>query len=144
DNVHLTLHFLGDVEDARVPPLGAALAALDGRPFSLAVEGLGAFPSRRAPRVLVARTDCPPGLSLLHAQVGAALRGLGHASERRPFRPHLTLARLRQADRQGVRAFLVQPAPALSFPVEAVHLIRSTLRPEGARYERLHTVRLGS
>jgi 2'-5' RNA ligase len=139
EKVHLTLHFLGDVADEQVPLLEAALAQVNERGFSLSVEGLGAFPNTQSARVLVAQVGLDPGLALLRDQTGAALELLGFASERRPYRPHLTLARLKRPDRQAVRAFLTQPVPALPFEVEAFHLYASRLYPEGTRYTGLRS-----
>ena len=143
EKMHLTLHFLGDVPEAEVSPLDAALAGVEGRAFSLAVGRLGAFPNSRSARVLVAEVSAPSELAALHARIGAALEGLGMATERRPFRPHFTLARLKAPEREAVRAFLVQPVPALSFAVEAFHLYQSRLHPKGAEYTRLRTFALG-
>ena len=139
EKMHLTLHFLGNVPEETVPPLEAALAGVEGRPFSLAVGRLGAFPNARSARVLVAEVDTPPELTALHARVGAALEVLRMATEVRPYRPHLTLARLKVPEREAVRTFLAQPVPALSFEVEAFHLYQSRLHPEGARYTRLRS-----
>lgn len=142
EKMHLTLHFLGNVAEETVPPLETALAGVEGHAFSLTVEGLSAFPSARSARVLVAEMDTPPELAALHARIGAALEALGMATERRPYRPHLTLARLKAPDREAVRTFLAQPVPALSFAVEAFHLYQSQLHPKGARYTRLRTFTL--
>ena len=142
EKMHLTLHFLGDVPETDVAPPEWALSEVQGRAFPLAVEGLDAFPNRRSARVLVAQVSLPQGLALLHGQVGAALERAGFTLERRPFRPHLTLARFKGADRRDVRAFLAQPVAALSFEAEAFHLYRSERHPEGARYARLHSYEL--
>ncbi|HYG67210.1 MAG TPA: RNA 2',3'-cyclic phosphodiesterase [Anaeromyxobacteraceae bacterium] len=139
EKLHLTLHFHGYRPEEEAPALEVTLAGVSGTPFSLAVEGLGAFPNARAARVLVAHVGTEPGLMDLHGQIGGALEHLGLETERRPYRPHLTLARLKAPDREAVQAFLAQPAPPLSFRVEAFHLYESRLDPTGARYALLRS-----
>lgn len=139
EKMHLTLAFLGDTEEARVSAVVEALAGVVSPPVPVAVAGLGAFPSRRGARVLTAEVAPQRALMALHARVTAALAAVGVVLERRPFRPHLTLARLKGADREAVRAVLASPAPVLAFEAAAFHLYRSTLQLEGAHYDRLHS-----
>jgi 2'-5' RNA ligase len=143
-NVHLTLAFIGEVDGERVPAVEAALAGVANPPVPVEVTGLGAFPNRRAARVLSAVVALHPSLAALHAQVARALAVLGVEPERRPFpdgnhrfRPHLTLARLKEADRRSVQAFLEQPVPRLAFEAAAFHLFESTPGPGGSTYRRL-------
>ena len=151
-SVHLTLKFLGNVPASRVEAIEDALvdAAARSRPFRLALGETGTFPERGAPRVLWVGLDGDvEALAGLRARVEEALRPLGFAPEGRPFRPHLTLARMRdrstRADRAQAAAALSSAPfePGLEFPVESVSLMRSILRPDGARYVRLASIRLG-
>jgi 2'-5' RNA ligase len=139
EKLHLTLVFVGDVAEGRVAALAAALAGVASPPVPVAVTGLGAFPSRRGARVLTAEGALHPALSTLHLRLTAALAAAGVTLEAKPFRPHFTLARLKEADRQAVRAFLASPVPALAFEAPVFHLYASTLHPDGARYERLRS-----
>ena len=140
---HLTLQFLGEVETTRIDGLKAALreAGRGVAPFSIRLEGLGAFPSLRRPRVIWAglEGELEP-LARLQRRVIDATRPLGFQSETRPFQPHLTLGRVREGaardavarlgEAVGSRAF----APGEPWSVSTFALVRSELRPTGARY----------
>lgn len=140
--LHLTLAFLGDVDDALAEAVERALAGVEAEPVPLALTALGAFPNRRSPRVLVAGVTASPALLDLQRRVVDALLRAGVTLASRPFRPHLTLARLKHSDPRAVGDFLARPLPAQAFEAEAFHLYRSELTPRGARYHRLRTFAL--
>ena len=153
EGIHLTLKFLGNVPEVDIKPLVAGLSqALAGsRPFRLRLSGAGAFPNSGRPRVLwVGFEGDLPALSEVQGKIEDALEGLGYARERREFSPHLTVARIGDrasvADRRrAAEALLSAPiGPSAEFAVEGVSLMRSILRPEGARYLRLAIVPLDS
>ena len=136
---HLTLRFIGEVDEHRAAMVEQALADCRAEAFSLQGRGMGVFPSQRRPRVLFAAIDATPVLFALQQQVEQALRDIGLEAEPKPFRPHVTLARLRQAEAQAVRTFLDahQAFTLAPFQVDQFHLYESVLRREGA----LHTSR---
>lgn len=149
DGVHITLKFLGNVDAGRVPALAEALSAAGegAGPFELALQGVGAFPDERAPRVLWAGVSGDTqALGALALRVDEACARLGFPRERRAFSPHLTIARLRDTataeDRRRAGDALagVGLDDATGFDVEAVHLIKSTLTPSGARYATLRSM----
>jgi len=139
--VHLTLRFLGDVEDGRRPGIEAAVAAAaDGSPpLSLEVRGVGAFPSPRRVRVvwLGLGGDLAP-LAALAAALDLRLAPLGFAPETRPFTPHLTVARSRaRGGALGLAAPLEATSAALvpvPWRAEALTLFESHLERGGARH----------
>lgn len=133
DQLHLTLRFLGEVE--RVPALDLA-----SPPFSLRVVGGGAFPSAARPRVLWAGIGGDlDALAGLAARVEAAVRSVGLPPADKPFRAHLTLARVR-GGRVPEAVAAVQALPDLGeWPVREVLLVKSTLGPRGAVHERMAT-----
>jgi 2'-5' RNA ligase len=146
EGVHVTVRFLGEVEDARLGELGprwerAALAATG--PIPLDVSGLGCFPSTRRPRILWVGVAEDPDRGRMRALVAAAereARAAGFAPEERGFRPHATLAR-------AVGASAAAP-PEGTWPfgrawIESLTLFRSDLAPGGARYTVLATFPLG-
>ena len=154
NHLHLTLQFLGDTPVTQVDPLVAALAhRLHGHaPFSLTATGLGVFPSLKRPRVIwVGLGGDLPGLTHLQAEVVKASQPLGFEPESRPFKPHLTLGRVNNraggGDYARLAALIEQRQAALKplgrFAVNRVSLIRSQLKPGGAVYTVLATVRLG-
>ncbi|MDQ7041770.1 MAG: RNA 2',3'-cyclic phosphodiesterase [Rhodothermus sp.] len=140
EQFHLTLRFLGPVEEARLPELIQTLARIEAPAFELTPRGLIVLPSPARPRVLAAAVDPVPALHGLHTAVEQHVVALGFTPETRPFRPHITLARLKHVPAPVVRAFLQQHRNfALApFPVQAFYLYESHLYPDGARYEILH------
>ena len=151
EGVHITLKFLGNVKAARVSELSEALtgAAHGSARFTLALQGLGAFPDGRAPRVLWAGvTGDAEALGALARRVDDACAGLGFPRERRAFSPHLTIARLRDSASDADRRRAAEALAAIGldysggFEVSAMHLIKSTLTPSGALYETLYSVDL--
>lgn len=148
ENLHLTLKFLGEMEERRVEALSnaAGRAAEDSQPFTLKIEGAGAFPRRGAPRVLwLGVTDPTGGLARLQSRLEDECEREGFPREERGFHPHLTLARLRAP--QGVRALaqLHQETgfEPLEFPVTELVVMRSELGPGGSRYTALSRHGLG-
>lgn len=142
EGVHLTLKFYGNVAVERVDALSAALAAAvsNHAPFTLRVSGPGVFPAPRRPRVLWLGLEGE--LDALSALAGAVERAsvpLGFAAEERPFRPHITVARVRpeqQATISGLEDHFARLAalPPIPFRVEHLALIRSQLRRDGPLY----------
>ncbi|MFL5575460.1 MAG: RNA 2',3'-cyclic phosphodiesterase [Gemmatimonadaceae bacterium] len=158
--LHLTLKFLGEQTDDAREPLAAALRAVAPRhaPLSLELGGLGAFPTRRRPRVVWLGVAPDPKLELLHHEVEVACADLGYEIEGRAFRPHLTLGRVR-AGRGGARghdaARAAETASALdsaaramrqrwTAAVDSLDLMRSELAAGSSRYSVLDAVPLGA
>jgi len=101
DRVHMTLKFFGEVEPAREPEIRAALsgAAHGSGAMPLSLTSVGAFPTLRRARTIWLGLDYPPGLELLADRVERACAARGFPPEGRPFRPHLTLGRVREGSR---------------------------------------------
>jgi 2'-5' RNA ligase len=141
EHAHLTLVFIGDVEDARVPALADAMRAdVALPPFEMVLEGEGVFPPRGAPRALwVGVTQGADPLSGVQREIARRIGALGIALEDRPFHPHLTLARWRDArasDRE--RALSVQARGAIArFRVDRAVLFQSRLSSAGPTYTAL-------
>lgn len=139
ENLHLTLKFLGDVPLTKVDLVAQATqsAARTVEPFELIVAGGGAFPSTGQPRVLwIGIEDSSGRLDLLYQQLEAACEEAGFAREQRPFRPHLTIARLRKPQGSSQLATMHKE---LGFDSETIlasdlAVIRSELRGEGSRH----------
>lgn len=108
---HLTLHFLGDVPAGEVTRLTTAMAGIVFSPFALSIAGVGRFPSQGRASVLWAGVSPCSALVDLHRELGRALTAVGFAIERRPYTPHVTLARLTpQAPRDLPERFLADQA----------------------------------
>lgn len=144
DRIHLTLKFLGNVSEDAIPEIKAALdrIAAGTVPFRLQAAACGAFPSIKQMRVVWVglRGDSEP-LAMLQKQVEAAMVPFGFPPEDRPFKPHLTLGRVK--GRQHLRALQEALLAQQGFetePFDVIELVlyKSELRPEGARYTPLH------
>lgn len=145
-DVHVTLAFLGNVPAEQVPELRAAMeeAAQGAGPLEVRVGGVGAFPNERWPRVIWVGFEEPTGgLAALHKRLEAALVPLGYEPEDRPFRPHLTLARIKVPARAGrvVHALEAHKDVDLGkITIDRIVLYQSTLKPTGPAYTVLEEV----
>lgn len=142
-NGHLTLKFLGDVAQERLPELVQALRGVSFAPFALAVGRAGAFPpaGRGGPRALWVGLRLGEAESArLAAQIGQALEPLGFAPEKRPFSAHLTLGRVKAPAPGDDWALVERSVAGERWPVAEINgfvLWRSVLGPGGPQYTRL-------
>lgn len=143
DNFHVTLKFLGDIEERRAEEIGSALAesVAEIEAFDVALRGLGAFPTPARPRVIWAGVGSGEArLAVLAAAVDQSLIRLGFPREARAFSAHITLGRVREPRRDPALAEALARALDLELGatrVERVVLMRSELSPRGARYSEL-------
>ena len=144
EGIHLTLKFLGEVVPAKRRAIEATLAATVTNALDLRLEmgEVGAFGEHRVPRVLwVGVGGQIQELTALAGRVDAAMEGVGFAPERRPFAPHLTLARLSDDMPPALRQRVVQISGEVGLPAcapfdaQEVALFRSHLGPGGSRHE---------
>lgn len=153
DSAHLTLHFLGDTppEQAEIIRLALPNIVASHESFDLRTAGLGVFPKLRRPRVVWLGVYGPTHrLESLFNEVGDELDEMQFPIEEKPFSPHITLGRvrdihnaplrqlpeqIRKATEELAREGLADPKDGLTIPIEEVHLIRSHLDRDGARYE---------
>lgn len=148
-NLHLTLKFLGDIAEDRVPSIMGALAAAaqDIQPFDMRVRGLGAFPNLRRPRVVWAGVDEGSEQATQLAQaVEREFVSVGLEREKRHFSAHITLGRVRSAAGVSALAALIEKQAGTDFgtvQVRGIVLMKSELRPSGAIYSVLDELPLG-
>lgn len=148
-NLHLTLKFLGAVDEGRVGAVVDALAraSAGASAFDTHFRGVGGFPSATRPRVVWAGVTEGAGATVeLAGRVDEELAGLGFAREARPFSPHVTLGRVRQPGRNPALADALEREATRDFGgirIAGACLMRSEISPRGARYTELATVRLG-
>jgi 2'-5' RNA ligase len=138
DRIHLTLAFIGQVDEGRVPAIRDALRPpFTVRRFEARFRGLGAFPEHGRPRVLWAGVDeGREALMRLAGEVANRLRGVGIAIEERPHQPHVTLARVRDAAGVRTSALLAgrEQVTLGTTVVGAITLFESRLSPAGSTY----------
>lgn len=112
ENIHLTMKFLGDTEDALVPMLRETLSDLVKPlfPFEVEAKGVGFFPSPKKPRVIWSGFDEQSAevLSLLQQALERDLEELGFEKENRKFRPHVTLGRVKSRNKPDFTEFADQ------------------------------------
>lgn len=144
DKLHITLKFLGEIAEERVAALSTAAtrAAQSASPFDLLIENTGSFPPRGAARVLwLGVRDVSGGLAALQRLLEDECADEGFAREPRPFKPHLTIARLRMAQDARLLAAMHGETKFRSaeFTVRRLVLMRSRLGTGGASYTTLST-----
>ena len=149
ENIHLTLKFFGNVDQARVPVISDVLAriAKESAPVGIAVGGTGVFPRPSRPQVLWIGIDDRTGaLARLQKRVEDECAREGFPKEERAFRPHLTIARIRNphnANRLAEAHLRLEFAP-VELVLNELVLFRSELSPKGSKYTPLLRSRLES
>jgi 2'-5' RNA ligase len=142
---HVTLQFLGAVA-ALAPVVDGLCAAVSGlAPFRFQLGGSGAFPNARRARVVwIGASEGAGPMAAVAGAVNGALAPLGYEAESRPFRSHLTVARLRNpGDVAPVVAALGDESVGEPWTVEEIVLYQSRLRPSGSEYSVLARLPLG-
>ncbi|GAB4484782.1 MAG: RNA 2',3'-cyclic phosphodiesterase [Thermodesulfovibrionales bacterium] len=146
ENIHLTLKFLGETDEASLSRLKAALEkkVASCRPFCITIAGVGYFPSEKRPRVVW--IGCGNGAADgLHRAVEAAAAEAGFAPEERPFSAHLTIGRVRSPKRLQEAARVLDGYSGTVFGtavISEVHIMKSDLKPAGAVYQSLSGIPL--
>ncbi len=149
DNLHLTLKFLGEIRPERLADVEGAVArvAATTQPFTLVMEGFGAFPTVRRPRVIWMSAQATPELRCLKQDLEWALADFGFEAETRAFHPHVTLGRADPGDRAGafrtLDEMLARFDVTSEVAVRTVDIMRSHLSKEGAQYRVHSAVKLG-
>jgi len=149
DSFHVTLKFLGNVDPARVPAVSEALriAARQSPPFELALQGFGAFPDWRRPRIFWVGAEAP-GINVLQRVVEDEIGPLGFPGEARPFHPHVTVGRASRDLPRGDAAELARMSDRFDYSarlrIETVELMQSHTTPNGSRYSVVATAGLGN
>jgi 2'-5' RNA ligase len=148
--LHLTLKFLGEQSEHQLASVQTALAGVAGSHGELlmTIEEVGAFPNFRRSRVVWMGIFPEPRLELLHHDIEVAFQQLGFDVEGRPFRPHVTLARVRSPLAEDRVRLLRRAAKRIEFRrefiVRSIDLMRSTSTAGGSTYATLASAALRS
>jgi 2'-5' RNA ligase len=148
ENVHLTLHFLGDVDAAQKTKLRAQLVEpVAIPPFDVTLGEFGTFPPSRPPRVFwVALDEGRDEMVAVQRELGGRLRAAGFAPDDRPFAPHLTLARVRDGAqlraRKAAERLTEVRIPRVRWRVDHVTLYHSDLSGPAPRYDAVQQIAL--
>lgn len=145
--LHVTLKFLGDVEEALVGSIGKTIeGSCQGiAPFQVEVTGSGTFPPKGGARVVWAGLKGAEPMATIAARLESSLEPLGFAPEGRGFKPHLTLARVKDASASNQTRAIAMDYEASAFGskmVDEVLLKKSVLRPQGPEYSTVMSVEL--
>ena len=143
ENLHYTLRFMGELGEDGTRRTGEAVAdgAAPHAAFEVALGGLGAFPKRERARVLwLGLERGGEAFVALARDIETALRRHGFERADRPFAPHLTIGRVRERELDWSTALEgAEPEAAVArFRVERVHVVHSTLSPQGSIYRTVH------
>ena len=148
--LHLTLKFLGEQPESKIEAIQSVLAGVAGRHREpmMTLSGVGAFPNFRRARVVWMGIQQEPRLELLHHDVEVACETLGFEVEGRPFRPHLTLARVKHPLAEERLRILARAAKQIDFQtdfiVHSIDLMQSDLTSSGPAYTTLVSAALRS
>lgn len=146
-NMHLTARFLGETPENQVDGLIKVVnaSAAKGKVVKTVIQQIGGFPNLHRPRVIWAGMDSEVNkLIPVAAEIERLIKPLGFAAETKPFKPHLTLGRVREDAKIGnsldyLLRYQFAPIPVL---FDRLALIKSTLTPRGPIYDLLHEVSL--
>lgn len=144
EQLHLTLRFIGEVDDLSSGEIRNSLATIHCSPFQLQLSSIGHFPPRKEPRVIWAGLNADDTLLLLQKEVERALQRAGLPGETRPFAPHVTIARVKGTPPHLIRDFECRHAGFASppFTVTIFHLFRSTFSASSVVHENIADYRL--
>jgi len=148
DNIHMTLKFLGAIEESQVEPIAQILENMTSgiTPFKLQVKGFGAFPNARNPKVIwVGMEDNQQRLVLFQEKLEGTLAAIGFAPEKRAYSPHLTLGRVKESRGKRDIEQLIEKYKNEDlgyFTADTIVFYRSDLHPSGPVYSFLKTIQL--
>lgn len=154
NNIHITLHFLGDVKKSIIEEINKQLNLTISQipSFNIQIGGLGVFPKPAKPRVIWVGIHPSKELEELYQEISNTINRFGLRTDNRQFQGHITIARVKEADsriHKAISSTIVQLNNELSYniiemKVHQVHFYKSVLKPSGAEYEILSTHYLAS
>jgi len=133
ENLHLTLHFFGDLNEKQIALVEEGIEEITKniKSFEMTTGDFGCFPDEQSPRVFFAALQDGPEIHELIGQLEVMLENLGHKVDTRPWRAHLTLGRIKDWSRCKVTGAKI---PSMNFTVKSVELMESELTPDGSVY----------
>lgn len=149
-NIHLTVRFIGEVDDALVMRIREQLRLVAARTPKLALQtrGTGCFPDARQPRIIWAGAgDGSEAVVALQKDVEEALSAIGVAPDERPFFPHVTVGRVRTPTGRVDAESMLRPYADTDFgtsQIKDIILLESRLGPKGAEYRVIERFPLGA
>ncbi len=147
ENIHVTLKFLGDTEEARIPAVEEAMhtAAADVEPYRATMQGVGVFPHPGYIKVIWIGVDDDGQTKQIAEALDDELAEHGFKKEKHGFTPHATVARMKGARGKDAVRSLVENHQETEFgmlSVEGIQLKKSELQPDGPVYTTLSDIKL--
>lgn len=147
ENIHLTLKFLGEVDERRIGEIEKVCVSLaaEFQPFTLSLNDTGVFPNARQPRIIWAGLAGEIEKAVeMQKRLDERIALIGFGREEKAFRPHLTIGRVKsnRKTRELIALADAHRLPALSFVISEIVLMKSELHPAGARYTPMARVSL--
>jgi 2'-5' RNA ligase len=144
--IHVTLKFLGNVEEGRIDEIADALEKVKVAPFTARIGSIGGFPNARSPRVIWIGAEPAESFVDLNRQVEDRLADIGFEREGR-FNAHVTIGRVKFPDPEQKQRLpglfeKYKDFEAGSMKVDRIHVMQSRLSPKGPKYEALREIML--
>jgi 2'-5' RNA ligase len=137
EGLHVTLKFIGHVDDAVVEKIKAELRSIKAAPFEVKFSGVGFFPNPNAGRVFWAGVNGGGSLPKLASTIDAVMEKLGIPRETKPYHPHLTLARTSSRPLRGLKPLLDEPPQFGTMTAREFFLYQSQPQKGGSKYTKL-------
>lgn len=148
ENIHITLQFLGETEESLIPDIKRALNKILApySPFYIKIADVGCFPSARRPRVIWVGMEESQSMINLYNDISSEMVKFGYQKEERGFTPHLTIGRVKSNRNMGELLRKLDELTVTDFPDFEVHnvtIMKSELKPSGAKYYGLAEIPFG-
>ena len=148
ENIHITLQFLGETEESLIPDIKGALYKILApySPFYIKITDVGCFPSGRRPRVIWVGMEESQFMINLYKDISSEMVKFGYQKEERGFTPHVTIGRVKSNRNTGELLRRLDELRVRDFPDFEVHnvtLMKSELKPSGAKYYSLAEIPFG-
>jgi len=146
-NIHITLKFLGDTNEEHIETIKEIMknSVKELKPFTIQLKGTGVFPNQNYIKVIWIGIEKAESLSIIFNSLNKQLAGLGYTIDKRGFKPHLTIGRLKNANDKDQLINVINKYKDNMFSeinVDSIYLKKSTLTPHGPIYETINKVNI--
>ena len=147
ENIHITLKFLGDTDENLIEEINTIIeeSVKKTKPFEIQLKNTGVFPNQNYIKVIWIGIHNSEKIAEISQQIDEQLFDLGFEQEKRPFSPHLTIARVKSAENKDQLLNIINKYQDLTFQeikVESIKLKKSQLTPKGPIYTTLKEIKL--
>ncbi|HID26125.1 MAG TPA: RNA 2',3'-cyclic phosphodiesterase [Thermoplasmata archaeon] len=147
ENIHLTLKFLGDTKEKIIPDIEELMkqSTEDIPPFEVNLQGAGVFPNKNYITIIWIGMEKKQELTFIAEKLDELLQNLGYKKERRPFSPHVTVARVKRIKEKNALLSLLEEYRETDFgklKVDSIKLKKSDLTPKGPIYTTIREIKL--